>query len=1032
MLTLKNKPWLLEVNHAPSFATESEVDRGAKYTVLKDTFSLLQLNPNRRKQYRRDMIQRAEARVMGNAVFKGGKLTGNKFVSGVKAAAMAAAAAGEKANGGGVEKSSSSSGTNSISSAAGGAEQITDAKEEHANEDDDDDAPIKSKDATAEGNENVDERNDENVEVDGEGVESAANPSEAAQEAAEGDSNALADDGEDQDGSCNNNKDKTSSQTEQAPTKVEKEPKKQEALSVFPGKPPKPPGGPKVAFGRSPNKDRNDNDIRDGMKETAPGAGKQQQQDGTTDRKTKSLHPSKMKLTKEEEKWPTVAVPVLREMTRESKDLDEEVLETTLFRKLYPPADIGAFVNGYGKFVDCAFDIWETLTGNHRRAQLLRSRARAAAPSLPSDHSKHPMSIQSKSEVLQQRPFSSSAGTNKAEDDGDDGGPPETELELLARVKNGERQKPLCIAGTGVGPTSSTRESSLMFDDHGSGAAGAAQPGAIAAVVADRLRSSMGSRIGNKVDHTRESATSGESSASALATANGHPPPQGGRVGTASSSSSVVRYHAMFDANQLQLGGNILRTQPALPPKVSVLDAPAAPKDGSAFPGGRASASGNAAASTNGGGASGVGASGLVGDDPQKKTTNRYAHLKPGDVVQVLTNLGWEKVVVRRKLESGRLDILFQDGETMHDVMPRLHDKVSSVLNSTRISSLQKMLPGWAGSFSPNKLGEGSSRRVSPQKGHFMDPAALIAKSSYPIGATDGSVQEKSALGTAANLLFGSSFKYRRAHLRGYRRHGVKAAYTVEHLGLAKLLEDLAEEEAPSPSLPLLVICDCQSLLSFLDRLLGTEVAGAEKDVHLVRVLENVAQKYKRVDIKFSPSHVGVDVNDLVDVVAALLHNHGVPAESTVPPLLSHEEVKAAVADVLEESELDAVCDLVDLKSKSSQIVRDLRLSRKKVREIYRLARGEGRWFQKTFTNLVGATRFKEPTCGGLLKRPCLSCGAPEDSWLHVLSCHEFPNRTALTKPAGLLDLLDVMHAAEEARREQGDTSASDADAHRG
>ena len=53
----------------------------------------------------------------------------------------------------------------------------------------------------------------------------------------------------------------------------------------------------------------------------------------------------------------------------------------------------------------------------------------------------------------------------------------------------------------------------------------------------------------------------------------------------------------------------------------------------------------------------------------------RYAHLKVGDVIQVLTNLGWEKVIVRRKLENGKLDIVFQDGETMLQVMPRILDK---------------------------------------------------------------------------------------------------------------------------------------------------------------------------------------------------------------------------------------------------------------------------------------------------------------------------------------------------------------------
>ena len=41
MLDADLKPWLLEVNHAPSFATESKLDEQVKMAVLKDTFNLL-------------------------------------------------------------------------------------------------------------------------------------------------------------------------------------------------------------------------------------------------------------------------------------------------------------------------------------------------------------------------------------------------------------------------------------------------------------------------------------------------------------------------------------------------------------------------------------------------------------------------------------------------------------------------------------------------------------------------------------------------------------------------------------------------------------------------------------------------------------------------------------------------------------------------------------------------------------------------------------------------------------------------------
>ena len=42
LIDSKFKPWVLEVNHAPSFSTEgSELDRVVKSTVLTDTFRLL-------------------------------------------------------------------------------------------------------------------------------------------------------------------------------------------------------------------------------------------------------------------------------------------------------------------------------------------------------------------------------------------------------------------------------------------------------------------------------------------------------------------------------------------------------------------------------------------------------------------------------------------------------------------------------------------------------------------------------------------------------------------------------------------------------------------------------------------------------------------------------------------------------------------------------------------------------------------------------------------------------------------------------
>lgn len=41
MLDNKLKPWLLEVNHTPSFATDSAVDSTVKFELIKDTIALI-------------------------------------------------------------------------------------------------------------------------------------------------------------------------------------------------------------------------------------------------------------------------------------------------------------------------------------------------------------------------------------------------------------------------------------------------------------------------------------------------------------------------------------------------------------------------------------------------------------------------------------------------------------------------------------------------------------------------------------------------------------------------------------------------------------------------------------------------------------------------------------------------------------------------------------------------------------------------------------------------------------------------------
>jgi tubulin polyglutamylase TTLL6/13 len=50
ILDHKLKPWLLEVNHSPSFATDSPLDKKIKKDLMYDTFNLLNLSTKRKKK----------------------------------------------------------------------------------------------------------------------------------------------------------------------------------------------------------------------------------------------------------------------------------------------------------------------------------------------------------------------------------------------------------------------------------------------------------------------------------------------------------------------------------------------------------------------------------------------------------------------------------------------------------------------------------------------------------------------------------------------------------------------------------------------------------------------------------------------------------------------------------------------------------------------------------------------------------------------------------------------------------------------
>lgn len=49
MLDAKLKPWMIEVNHTPSFNADTLADEKIKNDLLKDTFDIIQLSVENRK-----------------------------------------------------------------------------------------------------------------------------------------------------------------------------------------------------------------------------------------------------------------------------------------------------------------------------------------------------------------------------------------------------------------------------------------------------------------------------------------------------------------------------------------------------------------------------------------------------------------------------------------------------------------------------------------------------------------------------------------------------------------------------------------------------------------------------------------------------------------------------------------------------------------------------------------------------------------------------------------------------------------------
>lgn len=64
MIDKKFKPWLIEVNQCPSFATDSPLDYKTKKAVLTDTFRMLNCSVKKRKQMQKKQKAQMESRIL--------------------------------------------------------------------------------------------------------------------------------------------------------------------------------------------------------------------------------------------------------------------------------------------------------------------------------------------------------------------------------------------------------------------------------------------------------------------------------------------------------------------------------------------------------------------------------------------------------------------------------------------------------------------------------------------------------------------------------------------------------------------------------------------------------------------------------------------------------------------------------------------------------------------------------------------------------------------------------------------------------
>lgn len=63
MLDQKLKPWMLEVNHTPSFGADTAVDEAVKKKLIRNTLEIIQMSVEHRKKVGQEMKQEMKQQI---------------------------------------------------------------------------------------------------------------------------------------------------------------------------------------------------------------------------------------------------------------------------------------------------------------------------------------------------------------------------------------------------------------------------------------------------------------------------------------------------------------------------------------------------------------------------------------------------------------------------------------------------------------------------------------------------------------------------------------------------------------------------------------------------------------------------------------------------------------------------------------------------------------------------------------------------------------------------------------------------------